>query len=121
MRARSSARPWRRALHAWNTLDYRGLQSEKNLTLIEKIALFKAEGSSIDLNVAWERIGERQAVAVPDFVRLANGMTRSIEVGHVLIDAAVDVGALIRRLEEAKSGHGTRADVPQQLDELLER
>lgn len=76
--------PWKRALRAIVTRDYRELTTVQKPTILERLARLEAEGQSIDLDTAWHRIDDKQVLNMVDFVRLAGTMKISVEMGHEL-------------------------------------
>jgi tetratricopeptide (TPR) repeat protein len=79
---------WVRALQAFNTCDYRPLLAVKQPVPIENIALFQAYQCSVNVDLAWTKIG-RLAATLPDFARLAQEAWFSVGVGNYMLEAAV--------------------------------
>lgn len=75
---------WRRVLEAYNTGDYRPLADAKKLSLIERMAWFRAFAQSVDVDIAWEKLSKEEKL-IPDFARIANENSYSVGTGHQLL------------------------------------
>jgi tetratricopeptide (TPR) repeat protein len=78
-----TALEWVRTLRAYVTDDYRALDKLREPSPIENIARFRAFGRSADIDVVWWKLAESEKLT-PDFVRIANADSFSVEVGHQL-------------------------------------
>jgi tetratricopeptide (TPR) repeat protein len=88
-------RPWRRAVRAWITGDYRDLDGATDRTPLELVCWFAAGARSVSAHAAWEKLPEDRAAARVDFCRLAQQRGVNVEVGH-------QVYALSPKLERAE-------------------
>jgi hypothetical protein len=77
-------RPWRRALRAWITSDYRELDAVTERTPLEEVCWFGAYAQSVSAHEAWEKLTPERAAKRVDFCRLAQQETISVELGHQL-------------------------------------
>ena len=77
-----------RALNARNTLDYRELAAVADRTPFENIQWFYAMSTSLGTPLAWPKLTAEQKRAV-DYVRLANDLGYSVEIGHELLDVSI--------------------------------
>jgi hypothetical protein len=99
--------PWLRALRSRNTCDYRALASVARPSLLEKIELFRASCASIDIDIAWGKLSDKEKETVPDYCRVANANSYSVETGHEL--QAVSLALEIAELDQVYSlDHGTK-------------
>jgi hypothetical protein len=80
---------WVRALQARNTGDYRPIGQLKNPTPLERIEWFRAMAYSVDPDVAWGKLEEKELQEFPDFCRVANEESYSVEIGHALLQLSV--------------------------------
>jgi tetratricopeptide (TPR) repeat protein len=80
--------PFVRALQARNTGDYRPLDAMNGLTQIESTEWFCVMSESVDGAAAWPKLSNEQKQIV-DFVRVANQVSHSVEMGHQLLDTAI--------------------------------
>ncbi len=76
--------PWKRALRAWITKDYRELDAIERRTPLEQVARFGAYARSVASHEAWEKLESRWITSRPDFCRLAWQERYSVELGHLL-------------------------------------
>ena len=77
-----------RALRAYNTEDYRPLNTADGLSPMECVQWFCALAHSAGVPVAWSKLSEAQKRNI-DFVRLANQSGRTVEIGHQLLAEAI--------------------------------
>jgi tetratricopeptide (TPR) repeat protein len=77
-------RPWRRALRAWITSDYRELDAVTERTPLEEVCWFGAYAQSVSAHEGWEKLTPERAAKRVDFCRLAQQETISVELGHQL-------------------------------------
>jgi len=75
---------WIKALRAYNTSDYRPFAESKGLSSIERIEWFRAFVRSVDTDVAWGKLNDAEKLT-PDFARIANEESFSVETGHQLL------------------------------------
>ena len=75
---------WIKALRAHNTSDYRPFAESKGLSSIERIEWFRAFVRSVDTDVAWGKLSDAEKLT-PDFARIANEESFSVETGHQLL------------------------------------
>jgi hypothetical protein len=80
---------WGRSLKARCTHDYRELAKTKDRSLLEKVALFEAQSESLNTDMAWEQLDEKEALACPDYVRIAAASDYSVQIGHVIARAGL--------------------------------
>ena len=76
--------PWKRALRAWVTGDYRELNAVKERTPLEQIGWFSSYARSVQPTIAWEELAPEMLAARPDFCRMAQELALSVELGHQL-------------------------------------
>lgn len=81
---------WKRVLQAYNTCDYRPLAANKELSEVERIALFLAYCKSASANIAWSNLSDQEKL-ISDFVRIAYQASTSIETGHQLFAVSLTV------------------------------
>ncbi|HUE35783.1 MAG TPA: hypothetical protein VMO20_00225, partial [Candidatus Acidoferrum sp.] len=114
--------PMVRALWTRNTGDYRLLGQMNNLTPIEGAEWFCAMAGYVSPPLAWPKLSEVQQRTI-DFVRIANEMGYSVEMGHQLLEVSVPLE--IREIENVYSlSHRqslTRKDFTKALNEVPER
>jgi tetratricopeptide (TPR) repeat protein len=77
-----------RALRALNTGDYRPLDEVKERTPIENAAWFYERANYIATSSAWEKLSDDQKQTI-DFVRIANDLGYTVEIGHELLRASL--------------------------------
>jgi tetratricopeptide (TPR) repeat protein len=77
-----------RALWTRNTGDYRLLGQMSNLKPVESVEWFTAMSDYVSCPLAWQKLSDVQQQTI-DFVRAANGMNYSVEMGHQLSGEAV--------------------------------
>lgn len=113
---------WARALAARNSSDYRPLQTEGKSTGLEKVERFNALTRSVDVDVAWGKLGMEQKTNA-SFVRLANQEHYSIELGHQLLALSVplEIQELSHVYEESHSKKISRAELVSALNEMPAR
>lgn len=75
-------RPWRRALRAWITGDYRELDGVEDRTPLEQVCWFGAGARSVSAQAAWDKLPEGRATERVDFCRLAQQQGVSVGLGH---------------------------------------
>ena len=80
--------PMVRALQTRNTGDYRQLDKLDDRTPAEAAAWFSAWADYVSTPQAWPKLTDDQKQTV-DFVRIANEMAYSVEIGHELLEAAI--------------------------------
>ncbi|MCZ7637038.1 MAG: hypothetical protein M5U12_13975 [Verrucomicrobia bacterium] len=76
--------PWKRALRAWVTGDYRELNAVNERTPLEQIGWFSSYARSVQPTIAWEELAPEMLAARPDFCRMAQELALSVELGHQL-------------------------------------
>jgi len=76
-----------RGLRAHNTLDYRELAALSERSPFENIQWFYATSASLGTTLAWPKLTDEQKQTV-DFVRIANDLGYSVEIGHQLLDVS---------------------------------
>lgn len=111
--------PWVRALQARNTGDYRALDKLDGLSRIEAVEWFCARANYLSTELAWPKLSEEQKQTI-DFVRVANDMGFSVEIGHELLAESIPL-----ELQEIQSvytlSHGkelTKENLVQALNEM---
>lgn len=75
---------WIRSVDAMASGDYRPLDKLDHPTMLEHIALFAAYAGSVDIPSAWEKLTPDD-FHYPDFFRVANSESYSVQLGHVLL------------------------------------
>jgi tetratricopeptide (TPR) repeat protein len=117
-----AAQQWIRALRAYNTGDYRMLSKMPALSPIERIVWFRAFARSVDDDVAWAKLTEKENFTT-DFARIASEESFSVETGHQLL--AVSVPSELKELAMIWGlSHGRKlqpAELTNVLNELPER
>ena len=76
-----------RALSARNTDDYRELAAVTDRSPFESIQCFYAMSEALGTTLAWPKLSDEQKKAI-DYVRIANDLGYSVEVGHELVDVS---------------------------------
>jgi hypothetical protein len=84
----SDALPLVRALLARNTGDYRQLEQLSGLSKVEALEGFYARANYISTASAWPKLTDAQKQTI-DFVRAADDLGFSVEVGHELLNSAL--------------------------------
>jgi tetratricopeptide (TPR) repeat protein len=114
---------WARVLKARNSGDYRRLAELKSPTPLERIAWFDAFGRSVNPDLAWNRLDEKEIGQVPDFCRIANTFECSVETGHGLLKFSVPLELQeVRAIYEMASGQKlNREQFVPQLNQMPER
>ncbi len=81
---------WKRALRMRITSDFRSIGENQTPSLLEQVEWFRARVNSVNVKRAWDdlRLSEEQA-ALADWCRIANQRAQPVDVGHVLLDAAL--------------------------------
>ncbi len=77
-----------RALQIQNTGDFRLLANPAGHSQVENVAGFCALAGYVSTPVAWQKLDDDQKQAI-DFVRAANDLGYSVEIGHELLAAAI--------------------------------
>lgn len=77
-----------RALRARNTGDFRPLSEATNKSPIEAIQCFGAMAGYVSMPMAWPKLTDEQKQTV-DYVRTANEMSYSVEIGHELLELSL--------------------------------
>ena len=110
-----------RGLRARNTGDYRELAAVADRSPFGTIQWFYAMVDSLGTPLAWSKLSEEQEKSV-DFVRIANDMGYSVEIGHELLEVSVPL-----EMKETKSiyelahiGKALPSDVSKVLNEFPE-
>ena len=80
---------WARALRTRNTHDYRILADVKNLSVLEKVELFRARCQSGDPDTAWQKLDKNERIRGTDYLRIAQAYPFSVETGHGILDASL--------------------------------
>ena len=80
--------PMVRTLQARNTGDYRPLEKLDGLTRVECVAFFLARSSYVSTPLSWPQLSDNQKQTI-DFVRAANEIGYSVEIGHQLLAVSV--------------------------------
>ena len=77
-----------RTLQALNTGDYRSLEQATDRSPIESAAWLWARAYCNGTPLAWQKLSDEQKRTI-DFVRIANQMGYSVEMGHELLAASI--------------------------------
>ncbi|MGZ4965418.1 MAG: hypothetical protein ACXWC8_22920, partial [Limisphaerales bacterium] len=113
---------WIRTVDASASCDYRPLEKIKDQTTLERTAWFGACAGAIDINNAWEKL-KPDDLQFPDFCRLANSYSYSVQVGHQLLQHSLPLE--FKEIDDiAKAARGqklTEANYIQALNEMPER
>ena len=80
--------PMVRALQARNTGDYRPLDKLDGLSRVENVAWFYARSDFVSTPLTWPQLSDEQKQTV-DYVRAANDLGYSVEIGHQLLAVAI--------------------------------
>jgi hypothetical protein len=80
--------PLVRALLARNTGDYRQLEQLSGLSNLEAVESFYARANFLSTAAAWVKLTDAQKKTI-DYVRAADDLGYSVEVGHDLLDSAL--------------------------------
>ncbi|MDB6058124.1 MAG: hypothetical protein JWO95_1968, partial [Verrucomicrobiales bacterium] len=113
---------WIRTVDALASDDYRPLEKIKDQTMLEHIAWFAAYAGAVDINSAWEKL-KPEDLQYPDFCRVANNSTYSVQVGHALLQYSLPLE--FKEIDDiykaARGGKLTEANYIQALNEMPER
>jgi len=82
--------PMVRALRVRNTGDYRPLAVRENRSPLESFCCFFAQADYASVASAWARLTDQERLTI-DFVRAANELGYSVEMGHHLSEGAITV------------------------------
>jgi hypothetical protein len=77
-----------RALWTFNTGDYRTLDAVADRSPVESVAWFWGRAAFTSTSAAWQKLSDEQKQTI-DFVRTANQMGYSVEIGHELLAASL--------------------------------
>ena len=80
--------PLVRALQARNTGDYRPLDKLDGLSRVEAVAWFSARSDYVSTELSWPKLSDSQRETI-DYVRVANQMGYSVEIGHELLAVSI--------------------------------
>jgi hypothetical protein len=83
-----AVKAWLRAQRTIATMDYRELAGQSGATPIERQAWYLEECISGDPDVAWNSLTDTEKKD-PDFIRIANVFTQTVDVGHQLLASAL--------------------------------
>ena len=111
-----TVKQWTRVLEAYNTSDYRPLADAKKLSLIERVAWFRAFGQSVDVDLAWEKLSKNEKL-IPDFARIVNENSYSVGTGHELL--AVSLPSNLQEIAAVYELSRGRKLVPKEMAEAL--
>jgi len=81
--------PWLRSLRTRNTHDYRILAAVKQPSLLEKIELFRAYCGSVDTDIPWGKLSDKEKQTVPDYCRVVNAHSYTVGTGHELLEVSL--------------------------------
>jgi hypothetical protein len=108
-----------RALQARNTGDYRPLDKLDGLSRVEAVEWFSAQANYVATTLAWPKLDADQKQTI-DYVRAANDMGYSVEIGHQLL--AVSIPLEMQEIQSVYNlSHGgklTKKNLAQALNEL---
>jgi hypothetical protein len=107
---------WCRALEAYASHDYRHLT--RNASPLERIAWFHAFSYSVDVDIAWEKLTEKERATI-DFVRIAHDRPFSVEIGHELLKSSVPL-ELTEAARIYESNFGQKPKLPELVQALNE-
>lgn len=96
----ASVLPWVRALRTRNTGDYRLLDQQNGLSRIESVEWYSAWAGYVLPALAWTKLNDEQKQTI-DFVRTANDVGYSVEIGHQLL--AVSIPLELREIQSVYS------------------
>lgn len=102
--------PWKRALRARVTGDYRDLAALDDLTPLERVARFDAIARMVDSDQAWEGLDPEQAQGRSDYSRIANQNSYSVQLGHMLRALAIPLELTEAREIVELAGRGPFSD-----------
>ncbi len=109
--------PWTRALRTRNMYDQRILWDVKDLTLLEKVQLFRAISESIETGTAWKKVYPLGMERIPDWTRITAFHDHSVSLGHQF--AKIGLPLELNEIKEAyKIAHGSDPDFTQIADIL---
>jgi tetratricopeptide (TPR) repeat protein len=109
--------PWKRALQAWNTHDYRALKnaSQETLSHFERIARFRAECNMTDATrVGAEFLKDLQDFPSTDWGRILYAEGYSVSLGRMLSETLIPL-----ELKEITEVHEILWGVPLPREELI--
>ena len=118
----AAVQAWLRALRARATMDYREIAGGKAATPIERRAWFLASCVSADPDRAWNGLSAVEK-RTPDFVRIGNEFTESVENGHEFLAIALraELGELGSIYKVSHGQQLTRDQLVPALNEPPER
>ena len=110
-----------RGLHARNTGDYRELAAATDRSPFESIQCFYAMADSLGSTLAWPKLTDEQKKAI-DYVRIANDLGYSVEIGHELLDVSgpLEISEIKSVYELWHPGGSMPTEVGKALNELPE-
>ncbi len=110
-----------RGLRTLNTGDYRDLTAETNRSPFESIQWFHAMADYLGTTLAWPKLSEEQKQTI-DFVRLANQLGYSVQIGHELLDVSVPLETQeVKSIYElVHSGQSMPSEIGKALNQLPE-
>jgi tetratricopeptide (TPR) repeat protein len=108
---------WIRPLTAWNSSDYRPLETLKRLTVLDKLAITRARAISTSSDIALEKLSRADLEQIPDLVRILGSIPQSVAVSHLINSRAVpmEIGEAMSLI---KNAHRSLSD-PKQLGQAL--
>jgi tetratricopeptide (TPR) repeat protein len=110
-----------RGLRARITADYRELSAATDRSAFENIQWFHAMADSMGTTLAWPKLSDEQRQSI-DFVRIANDMGYSVQIGHELLEVSVplEMKEIKSVYELAHSGKTLPSNVSTVLNDLPE-
>jgi hypothetical protein len=102
-------KPWRRALRARITGDYRELDGAADIsTVLERVCLFEALCRSLDRSDAWQKVPAHELRSRTDYCRWVNSHPRSVELGHALRELSlplemIEIAEVLRQVRASDS------------------
>ncbi len=111
-----------RTLRALNTGDYRPLEQATDRSPIESAAWFWARAYCTGTPVVWQKLSDEQKRTI-DFVRIANLMGYSVEMGHELLAVSIplELQEISTVYEASHHKELTRGTLANELNALPER
>lgn len=111
--------PMVRALQTRNTGDYRILDQLGGLSGVESVEWFYAWANYVSTTLAWPKLSDDQKQTI-DFVRAANDLGYSVEIGHQLL--AVSIPLELREIESvhrlSQGGELTKGSFIEALNQM---
>jgi tetratricopeptide (TPR) repeat protein len=111
-----------RAVQARATGDFRALSKATKLSQVESVAWFDAMADYASSSAAWRKLDDQQKQSI-DFVRVAQDIGYSVEMGHVLLQESIplEMQEIQNVYEKSRGEKLSRTGLANALNEMPER